>query len=121
MQVRRIIVGAGLTLGLFAIFAAIGLYEAGLHGGTGPTAVTFEVALSGGRMTPSTLSVREGDQVVLSITSDRSQTIRIGGYGLSYQLNSATPVAATFVAYKPGTFDILLSETGAKLGVLKVS
>ena len=119
MQVRRIVIGAGLVLGLFAVFAAIGLYEAGLHHGTGPTAATFEVSVSGGKMAPSTLSVREGDQVVLSITSDRNQTLSIGGYGLSYQLTPLTPVSATFIATRPGSFDIQL-DGRAKVGVLKV-
>jgi len=114
MQVRRIVIGAGLVLGLFAVFAAIGLYEAGLHHGTGPTAATFEVSVSGGKMAPSTLSVREGDQVVLSITSDRNQTLSIGG-----ELTPLTPVSATFIATRPGSFDIQL-DGRAKVGVLKV-
>jgi hypothetical protein len=121
MQARRMIVGAGLIGLLFVIFAGIGIYEAGLHHGTGPTAHTFEVSVQRDGMTPSTLPVREGDQVILSIASDRDQTLSIPGYGLTFTLTPAAPVAATFVATRAGSFDIVLDRTGAKVGVLKVS
>ena len=115
------IVGAGLAVLLFIIFAGIGIYEAGLHHGTGPTAHSFEISVQGDAMTPSTLEVREGDQVVLSLASDRDQTLSIPGYGLTFTLTPAAPVAATFVATKRGTFDIVLDRSGAKVGALKVN
>jgi heme/copper-type cytochrome/quinol oxidase subunit 2 len=123
MQARRMILGGALVVGLFVVFAGIGLYEASIHHGTGPTAVTIEVSVRGSSMTPSTITAREGDQVVLSITSDRNQSLSIPSYGLTYQLTPAAPVAATFIAGKAGTFDIVIgsSSTGAKVGVLKVT
>jgi hypothetical protein len=111
----------GLMVGLFVIFATIGLYEAGLHHGTAPTAVSFEVQVQGDSMKPSTLPVREGDQVVLSVSSDRDQTLTIRGYNLTFTLTPAAPVSATFVATKAGSFDIILDRTHAKVGVLKVA
>jgi hypothetical protein len=111
----------GLMVGLFVIFAGIGLYEAGLHHGTAPTAVTFEVQVQGDGMKPATLAVREGDQVVLSINSDRDQTLSIPGYNLTFTLTPATPVSATFVATKAGSFDIILDRIKTKVGVLKVT
>jgi hypothetical protein len=113
--------GGGLMLGLFAIFAAIGIYEAGLHHGTGPTAVSFVARVQGDGMKPSTLTVREGDQVVLSLTSDRDQTLSIPVYNLTFTLTPAAPVSATFVATKAGSFDIVLDRVKAKIGVLKVT
>jgi hypothetical protein len=113
--------GGGLMVALFAVFAAIGIYEAARHHGTAPTAVTFQVQVQGGAMKPKTLGVREGDQVVLSLTSDRDQTLSIPGYNLTFTLTPAAPVSATFVATKAGSFDIILDRTRAKVGVLKVA
>ena len=117
------LLGGGLVVALFVVFAGIGLYEASIHHGTGPTAVSVEVSVKGNTMTPSTITAREGDQVVLSITSDRSQSLSIPSYNLTYQLTTAAPVAATFIASKAGTFDIVVgaSSTGARAGVLKVT
>lgn len=115
------VVGAGSMFILFAIFAGIGLYEASLHRGTGPTAVSLEVRVQGETMSPSTWSVREGDQLVLSLESDQSQTISIAGYGLTFTLTPAGRVSATFVATKAGDYDIILDRTGGKIGLLKVA
>ena len=109
------------VLVLFVIFAGIGLYEAGQHHGRGPTAVSFDVKVQGNGMSPSTISVHQDDQVVLSLSSDRDQSISIPGYGLSFSLTSVAAVSATFVATKAGSFDIVLDRTSAKIGVLKVT
>ncbi len=121
MRLRRMLWGGGLMVALFAIFMAIGLYEAGLHHGTAPTAVTFEVQVQGDSMKPSTLSVREGDQVVLSLTSDRDETLSIPGYNQTFTLTPAAPVSATFVATKAGSFDVILDRIKSRIGVLKVT
>jgi len=113
--------GGTLIVGLFVIFAAIGLYEAARHHGTAPTAVTFVVQVQGDSMKPATLTVRDGDQVVLSLSSDRDQTLSIPGYDLTFTLTPAAPVSATFVATKEGSFDIVLDRIKTKIGVLKVT
>lgn len=113
--------GGGLMVGLFVIFAGIGAYEAARHHGTAPTAVGFNVQVQGDAMKPSTLGVREGDQVVLSLSSDRDQTLSIPGYNLTFTLSPSTPVSATFVATKAGSFDIVLDRIKTKIGVLKVT
>jgi hypothetical protein len=111
----------GLMIGLFVIFAGIGLYEAGLHHGTAPTAVSFTVRVQGDGMSPRTLGVREGDQVVLALASDRDQTLSIQGYNITFTLTPVAPVSATFVATKAGSFDIILDRIKTKIGVLKVT
>src|SRR5258708_35292085 len=106
MRVGRLVWAGGLMAGVFVSFAGIGLYEAGLPHGTAPTAVTFEVHIQGDGMKPATLAVREGDQVVLSLNSDRDQTLSIPGYNLTFTLTPTTPVSATFGATKAGSCDI---------------
>src|SRR5258708_31162356 len=108
MRVRRMVWAGGLMAGLFVIFAGIGLYEAGLHHGTAPTAVTFEVHVQGDGMKPATLKVRAGHQVVLSLNSDRNHTLSSPGYDLTFTLTPPPPASATFAATQPASFDILL-------------
>jgi hypothetical protein len=118
---RRGWVGTGIILGIFVLGAALGLYYAGLHHGTAPTAVSFEVSVTDAGMTPSTLKVRDGDQVVLSISTDRSRTIVLRGYDQTFQLTPGIPVSATFVASKPGTFEFVDQSSGKKIGQLVVN
>lgn len=113
--------GTGIIVGLFVAGAALGLYYAGQHHGTAPTAVSFEVTVSDTGMSPSRLKVRDGDQVVLSLSTDRSKTIVLRGYNQTFSLNPGIPVSATFVAAKAGRFDFLDQSSGKKIGELDVS
>ena len=117
---RRGWVGTGIIAGVFVVGAAIGLYYAGLHHGTAPTAVSFEVTVTDTAMSPSPLNVRDGDQVVLSISSNRSRTIVLQGYDQTFKLNPGLPVSATFVAAKAGRFDFVDQSSGKKIGELDV-
>jgi hypothetical protein len=121
LPARRGAVGTILIVLLFAGAAGLGLYVASLHHGVGPTARTFEVRVASGEMSPSHLSVRAGDQVVLSITGDTSETVVLQGYQQQFTLIPGVAVAATFVAGKAGTFDFVLQGSGKKLGDLEVS
>lgn len=118
---RRGWVGTGIIVGVFVVGAAIGLYYAGLHHGTAPTAVSFEVTVTDTAMSPSPLKVRDGDQVVLSISTNRSRTIVLQGYDQTFKLNPGLPVSATFVAAKAGRFDFVDQSSGKKIGELDVS
>ena len=118
---RRGWVGTGIIIGLFIVGAALGLYYAGLHHGTAPTAVPFEVMVSDTTMSPRMLNVRDGDQVILSISTDRSRTIILRGYNQTFSLSPGLPVSATFVAGKAGKFDFVDQSSGKKIGELDVS
>jgi hypothetical protein len=118
---RRGWVGTGIIVGIFVLGTALGLYYAGLHHGTAPTAVTFEVSVNDTGMSPSNLKVRDGDQVVMSISSDRTRTVVLRGYNQTFNLNIGLPVSATFVAAKAGTFDFVDQTSGKKIGELDVS
>lgn len=118
---RRGWIGTAIIAGIFVLGAALGLYFASLHHGTAPTAVSFEVSVSDSGMSPSKLKVRDGDQVVMSISSDRSRTVVLRGYNQTFNLNGGLPVSATFVASKAGTFDFVDQASGKKIGELDVS
>jgi signal peptidase I len=114
-------IGIVLIVGLFAVFAAIGISVASLHHGIGPSAHTFEVSVTGGSMSPNLMNVRDGDQVILSVTSDRSGTLVLEGYDERLALIPGVAVAATFVAGKAGKFDFVLEGSNKKLGELDVA
>lgn len=118
---RRGWIGTAIIAGIFVLGAALGLYFAALHHGTAPTAVSFEVSVSDSGMSPSKLKVRDGDQVVMSISSDRSRTLVLRGYNQTFNLSPGLPVSATFVASKAGTFDFVDQASGKKIGELDVS
>ncbi len=121
LPARHGYVGLFLIGALFVGGAALGLYVASLHHGVGPTARTFEISVSGSQMSPSHLKVRAGDQVVLSITGDKSETIVLQGYQQQITLIPGVAVAATFVAGKAGTYDFVIQGSGKKLGQLEVT
>ncbi len=118
---RRGWIGTGIIVALFVVGAAIGLYYAGLHHGTAPTAASFEVTVTDTGMSPSPLKVRDGDQVVLSISTNRSRTVVLQGYDQTFKLTPGLPVSATFVAAKAGTFDFVDQSSSKKIGELDVS
>ncbi|HLZ94726.1 MAG TPA: cupredoxin domain-containing protein [Candidatus Dormibacteraeota bacterium] len=121
LPARRGAVGVVIIVALFVAAAALGLYVAAQHNGVGPTAKSFEVTVVGAQMHPSHLTVRAGDQVVLAITGDASETVVLQGYQQRFSLVPGVPVDATFVAGKPGTFDFVLQSSGKKIGDLTVT
>lgn len=121
LPARRGLVGLVLIVVLFGGAAGLGLVVASKHHGVGPTAQTFAVRVSGEQMTPNHLRVRDGDQVILSMTGDRSETILLQGYQQRITLIPGVAVVASFVAAKAGSFDFVLDGSGQKVGVLEVS
>ena len=115
------LVGLVLIVVLFVGAAGLGLAIASQHHGVGPTAQTFAVTVNGSQMTPAHLKVRDGDQVVLSITGDRSATIVLQGYQQRIPLIPGVAVVATFVAAKAGSFDFVLEGSSKKIGELDVT
>ena len=114
-------VGLVLIVVLFVGAATLGLAVASRHHGLGPTAQTFAITVNGAQMSPSPLKVRDGDQVVLSITGDRNETIVLQGYQQRITLIRGVAVVASFVAAKAGSFDFVLEGSGKKVGELDVT
>ena len=121
LPARRGLVGLVLIVVLFVGAAALGIAVASAHHGVGPTAQTFAITVNGAKMSPSHLQVRDGDQVVLSITGDRSETIVLQGYQQRMTLIPGVAVVASFVAAKAGSFNFVLDGSGQKVGELDVT
>jgi hypothetical protein len=121
LPARRGLVGLVLIVGLFISAAALGLVVAGQHHGIGPTAQTVTVQVRDGHMSPDHIRVRDGDQVVLSITGDRNETIVLQGYQQRMTLIPGVAVVASFVAARAGSFDFVLEGSRQKIGELDVT
>ena len=81
---------------------------------------TFELAIQNGTMTPSEISVSEGDQVNFRITSDRPLEFHLHGYDLEKEVEANQPAELSFDATITGRFAIEDHDTEAELGTLLV-
>jgi heme/copper-type cytochrome/quinol oxidase subunit 2 len=81
---------------------------------------TFDLAIQNGSMTPTEISVSEGDQVTFRITSDRPLEFHLHGYDLEKEVEANQPAELSFDATTTGRFAIEDHDTEAELGALLV-
>lgn len=82
----------------------------------------FALEVRGGVPVPAPLAmrVRQGDQVVLRVRSDRDDELHVHGYDLRLDLRAGVPGELRFTADRSGRFDCELHHAGAALGALEV-
>lgn len=78
------------------------------------------LAINGNTMSPEEVSVTEGNQVNLQITSDRPVEFHLHGYELEEELEPGEPAELSFGATMTGRFAIEDHDTEAELGALLV-
>ena len=78
------------------------------------------LAINGNTMSPDEVSVTEGTQVNLQITSDRPIEFHVHGYDLEEEVQPGEPVELMFEARTPGRFPVEDHDTEAELGTLLV-
>ena len=71
-------------------------------------------------MTPEEISIDEGEQVTLNITSDSPLEFHLHGYDLETEVEPNEPGELSFDATISGRFEIENEETREELGVLLV-
>ena len=81
---------------------------------------TFNLEIEKGAMTPEEITVDEGDQVNLLITSDRPVEFHLHGYDLEEEVEPSEPAELSFDATLTGRFEIEDHSTDTVLGVLLV-
>lgn len=86
----------------------------------GPQEQTLNLAIKGNTMTPSEITVGEGDKVNLQITSDNPVELHLHGYDLEKEVEPGEPAELSFDATITGRFDIEDHDTDTELGVLLV-
>ena len=79
-----------------------------------------DVAIKNGTMTPNEITVHEGDQVRLRITSDEPLKLHLYGYDLEKDITANEPAELEFDATTPGRFQIENEQTDKQLGALLV-
>jgi len=81
---------------------------------------TFDLAVVEGGMTPSEITVHEGDQVRFRITSESPLEFHLHGYDLEEEVEPGEPAALSFEADITGRFEIENERTREELGTLLV-
>lgn len=91
-------------------------------GGGGGQADMISAIVTGSRMSPDSITVRQGDRVTLRITVDKRETIHLHGYDIKFEAGGAgDTVTRTFTADKTGSFEIEIEDTSTHLGSLAVT
>lgn len=72
----------------------------------GPQEKTFDLAIQASTMTPDEITVDEGDQVNLRVTSDSPIEIHLHGYDLYAEAEPGDPGELSFDATISGRFEI---------------
>ena len=81
---------------------------------------TVDVAVAGSIMAPGQITVNEGDQVTLNVTSDSPLQLHIHGYDIEKDIEPNEPTEIPFDATITGRFEIEDHNSNATLGELLV-
>lgn len=90
---------------------------------TGSQQKTFDLAITNGTtMSPSQITVKEGDHVMFNITSDEPLEFHLHGYDLEQEVEANEPTQLTFDATNTGRFEIEAHLNGSEqqIGELQV-
>jgi hypothetical protein len=97
-------------------FLAIGGYLVFRATGGGGQAVTINLTVNGDQVTPANPTVKQGDQVTMTITADRKEEIHLHGYDIHFEVPSPGGSAThTFTADKSGSWPMEIEDTGTQL------
>ena len=109
---------AGLVLvGVGALFFAL---RPGPSATEAPRERILEARVAGGEMEPGELSVTEGDEVTLRVSSDEPVELHLHGYDIEGEVSPDEPADLRFEADLTGRFEIEDHGSEEVLGVLLV-
>ena len=123
VTVRTLILVLVLLLALVGLFLLLRPDSPASDSSTsasGPQEQTFDLEISEGTMTPNEISVDEGKEVVLRITSDVPLEFHLHGYDLEEEVKPDEPAELAFDATNTGRFAIEDHDTEIELGTLLV-
>ncbi len=82
----------------------------GSDGTTSPPTKEFSIVAKQFEFTPSTITVKKGDNVIIHLTSaDVKHGFSLQEFNISKEVDAQTPVTIEFVADKTGTFEFRCS------------
>jgi hypothetical protein len=108
-----------LVLGVALILAGLFVLLRPNSPAAGPQTREFDLRISEGIMEPS-ITVTEGDQVVLRISADSPLEVHVHGYNVEREVEPDEPARLSFEADLTGRFEIEAHETERELGTLVV-
>jgi len=87
-----------------------------------PAAKTFELVVKNNKLVsgPTTLSVNQGDAVVIKITADVDGELHLHGYDKHIDFKKDQQGELSFVANTAGRFPYELEDTKSEIGALEV-
>lgn len=107
-----------------ALFFAL-IPSGGGNGGSNPstaTPVVIPIAVAGGKVTGGgDVTVKQGSEVTLSVTSDVADEVHIHGYDVKANVTPKRPVIITFTATATGKFEVELEEAALPLAEITVA
>lgn len=83
---------------------------------------TFDLLIKDGKpaSVPDSMRVRQGDEVTLSIESDRNDELHVHGYDLKLRIKAGEPAVLEFAATRSGRFELELHRRHTAVGALEV-
>ena len=102
-------------------FVAIGGFVIYRQIGGGGQNRTFDMVVSGGTMTPSSVSAKQGDNITMSFTTDKAEEVHLHGFDLKFQGEPGKKVTKTFKADRTCDCEIEIEQTSTHLGSLTVA
>lgn len=89
---------------------------------TVPTTKTFELTVKDLKLAsgPQTITVNDGDNVTIKITSDKEEELHLHGYDKMVDLAPNVPAELNFDATITGRFEYELEHSSTQIGVLEV-
>jgi len=123
-----------LLAAVLAIFFGVGAYLIFQGVGGGGQAVSIDLTVSGHSMAPtnpgavsndyppSTVVVKQGDRVTMTIRADQPEEVHLHGYDIAFAVPGVNgKVTHTFTADKTGSFPMEIEETSTPLGQFVVT
>lgn len=85
-------------------------------------AVLIVATVANGKITPNTQTIqaKQGQKVMITVTSDEADELHVHGYDKEVELQAGKPGSVTFTADTKGTFEIETHESGKLVAKLIV-
>lgn len=115
---RNRIVIVAVVVAVFVIVGGLLIYR---NTGGGGANVTLDVTVTGNTMSPSDLTVKQGDHVTMNVTTDKAEEIHLHEYDIKFAGEPGKKVTHTFTANLTGEHMIEIEDTSTEIGKLTVN
>ncbi|MFY9616350.1 MAG: hypothetical protein WAT58_13215 [Candidatus Dormiibacterota bacterium] len=80
-----------------------------------PNTVAINLTVTGSNVSPQDPSAKKGQNVQMTITTDKDEEVHLHGYDIHFSCKAGSPLTMNFVADKTGQFEIELEATSTHL------